>query len=236
MEEIKPITMPGVHQSFLKYFIKLQHSKKQNILDVGAGHGAFTKTLFDMGYNVLACDLFPENYKFDQVECKRADITREMPFPDNYFDSVIAIEVSEHITDHEQFFKEINRILKPNGRLFLSTPNILSLKSRIRFLFSGFFYSFGKLDLENNDGLQHVASLTLDQYNYIAFRNGFGTAKYEIDKKQNTSVLLLFILLPLIWFNIKIRNKYGFHNTNKLLIGRLLFLNFESRKTHNDIV
>ncbi len=234
MENIEPIAMPGTHQSFLKYFKKFGHAKNLKILDIGAGHGAFTKKLYDEGYDVSACDLFPEIFRFDKVVCQKADITKELPYPDNSFDLVIAIEVSEHIIDHEQFFKEINRILKPQGQLYLSTPNILSLKSRFRFLFRGFFYSFGKLDLANNDGLQHVASLTLDQYNYIALRNGFTIANYDIDKKQNTSTWLLLLIFPFIWINNTLRKISNFHNMKTLLLGRLLFLSFESRKTNDN--
>lgn len=230
MEAIKPIAMPGTHKSFLTYFENLHHSTSLKILDLGAGHGAFTKVLFDKGYDVSACDLFPEIFMFDQLACEKADITKALPYPDNSFDLVIAIEVSEHIIDHEVFFQEINRILKPKGQLYLSTPNILSLKSRMRFLYSGFFYSFNKLDVYNNDGLQHVASLTLDQYNYIALRNGFRKANYEIDKKQNTSTWLLLFLYPFIGLYIKYSKVSDFHNVKKLLLGRLLFLNFESRK------
>ena len=230
MEEIQPIAMPGTHQNFLKYFKNFQHDKSLKILDIGAGHGAFSKRLYDMGYDVSACDLFPEIFKFDMIECKKADITRELPFPDNSFDIAIAVEVSEHINDHERFFKEISRILKPKGQLYLSTPNILSLKSRIHYLFRGFFYSFGKLDMENRDGLQHVSSLTLDQYNYIALKNGLGTAEYDIDKNQKSSTWLFIFLYPYMWINSKLKKLPKFHNNHKLLLGRLLFLNFENRK------
>lgn len=234
MTEIKPIAMPGTHQSFLKYFNHFAHIKSLKILDVGAGHGAFTKKLYDMGFDISACDLFPEIFMFDKIECKKADITQKLPYPDNSFDLAIAIEVSEHIIDHELFFRELSRILKPEGQLFLSTPNILSLKSRIRFLFRGFNYSFGPLDMKNYDGLQHVTSLTLDQYNYIAVKNGFKKAKFEIDKKQNSSTWLFIFLFPFIWLNRKIKNASNFHNNTKLLLGRLLFLNFENNKTNAD--
>ena len=45
MKEIKPIAMPGTHQSFLKYFKKYSFDTNTKILDLGAGHGAFTKRL-----------------------------------------------------------------------------------------------------------------------------------------------------------------------------------------------
>ena len=94
---------------------------------------------------VYACDLFPELFEFSPVECTKVDITRPFPYPENFFDLIIAIEVSEHIIDHENFFSESGRILKPEGKLYITTPNILTLKSRVRFLFSGFFLAFNPL-------------------------------------------------------------------------------------------
>ena len=221
--------MPGVHAKFLKFFKRKSESAKQKVLDMGAGHGAFSIKLFDLGYEVHACDLFPELFEFDKVECKKVDITKSFPYPDNFFDIVIAIEVSEHILDHETFFSETSRILKPEGKLYLSTPNMLSLKSRMRFLFTGFFYSFDPLELKNYDGMQHVASLTLDQYNYLAVKHNFELAEVEIDRKQSTSQWLLFFLYPFMFLFQKIRKSDSKHNSRKLMLGRLLFLTFQDR-------
>ncbi len=191
MEEIKPITMLGTHQRFLTHLESEPISKKSKILDIGAGHGAFSKKLHEKGFDVSACDFFPEHFYFKEIECKKVDVTQKFPYDDNSFDAAIAIEVSEHINDHEVFFKEISRILKPEAKLYITTPNILSLKSRIRFLFSGFFYSFNPLEIKNYDGLQHVSSLTLNQYDYVAIKNGFLNATVSIDKKQSTSQWLM---------------------------------------------
>jgi SAM-dependent methyltransferase len=230
MAEIQPITMPGLHQKFLKFFEQKAEPTTLKVLDMGAGHGAFSKRLYDMGYDVSACDLFPEIFQFDKIECKKVDITNAFPYPDNTFDLVIAIEVSEHILDHETFFNESSRILKPNGRLYISTPNILSMKSRVRFLFSGFFYSFNPLQMDNYDGLQHVASLTLDQYNYVAIKNNFGAAEYDIERKQSTSKWLLFLLFPIIYIYPRLKKIEKIHNQQKLLLGRVLFLTFTNKK------
>ncbi|MEM6801190.1 MAG: class I SAM-dependent methyltransferase [Bacteroidota bacterium] len=226
-KEIKPIAIPQVHDRFYPFFKELtQYKTEVKVLDVGAGHGAFTKKLHEEGYDIAACDLFPEIFYYDEVECKKADLTQPLPYEDNSFDIIIAIEVMEHILDHEVFFRECSRILKKGGSLVISTPNILSLKSRWRFLFSGFFYSFKPLDLNNNDGLQHVASLTLDQYHYLAIRNGLKLGRIEVDKRQNTSRWLLF-LYPFIWLFNKRRNiDLNIHNQMKLLTGRILFAQF----------
>lgn len=228
MEEISPIAMPGTHQKFLAFFEEQSFDTNIKILDVGAGHGAFSKALFEMGYEVQACDLFPEIFKFDKIECKKADITSELPYPDDTFDLVIAIEVLEHILDHEVFFREVSRVLKSDGRFLISTPNILSMKSRIRFLFTGFYYSFKPLEMNNYDGLQHVVSRTLDQYNYIAIKSGLQQAELNIDRKQGTSRWLLIVIGPFMWLYTKLKGGPTLHNSSRLLLGRLLILSFRN--------
>lgn len=223
--KIVPISIPGIHQAFWPYFVENTKGKKIDVLDCGAGHGAFTKKLYDEGYNVSACDLFPEIFYFDKVECKKADVTASLPFADNSFDAIVAMEIMEHIQDHEVFFAECNRILKPGGAVYISTPNILSLKSRIRFMFTGFFYSFKPLEIENYDGLQHVASLTLDQYDYLGVKKGFKRAEYSYDKRQTTSVILL-ILYPILWLMERIKKTGNMHNTLDLLTGRIIFMKY----------
>ena len=134
--------MPGTHQKFLPYFQSHVKDTSLQILDIGAGYGAFSQRLYNLGFDVSACDLYPEIFRFDKIVCEKADIMLGLPYAENSFDVVVSIEVMEHINVHEVVFRDVNRILKPCGRVFISTPNILSLKSRFRFLFSGFFYSF----------------------------------------------------------------------------------------------
>lgn len=225
MKEIKPIAMPGTHQAFLKFFLRKEPAPVR-ILDVGAGYGAFTQKLHGLGYDVHACDLFPEIFEYEALPCNKVDVTLPFPYPDKAFDVVIAVEVSEHVPDHENFFGEVNRILRSGGRFYLSTPNILSLKSRVRFLSTGYFYSFRKLDYYRTDGLQHVASLTPDQYNFIATRAGFEVSLPEIDRRQSTSRWLWFLLYPMLRVQALFGRGGSFHNQKSLLLGRLLFLSF----------
>ncbi|MDF1575359.1 MAG: class I SAM-dependent methyltransferase [Bacteroidales bacterium] len=225
-EEIRPITMPGVHSRFLRFFKEQSEPGGLRILDVGAGEGALTQKLHDMGYRMQACDFSPESFKFNPVQCDEVDITLPFPYEDHSFDRVIAVEVTEHILDHENFFREVYRILKPGGKLYVSTPNILSMKSRLRFLFQGFPYGFKPLDMNLHDGMQHVASLSLDQYNYLALKNGFREAEYAIDRKQNTSRWLRIIFSPLMFLSRILKGYSPVHNRKELLLGRLLFMVF----------
>lgn len=227
MSAIVPIAIPGIHERFFKYLQEvLQLDKKSKTLEIGAGHGAFTKKMHDAGYNMAACDLFPEIFHFKTLECKQADITESLPYADQSFDQILAVEVLEHVHDHGNMFSECNRLLRSGGKFIASTPNILSLKSRWRFLFSGFYYSFQPLDHHRNDGLQHLASLTIDQYRNIGIKYGFDRMEMSFDKRQNSSRWLLF-LYPFIrlfcWWR---KIDYKVHNQLDHLTGRVLFLTF----------
>ena len=226
-KQIRPITMPGIHEKFYNYFKKYSSEfDRPKVLEIGAGHGAFTEVLYKEGYAVSACDLFPELFYLKEVECKKADLTAELPYSSDTFDIIVAVEVMEHIHDHQMIFKEVSRILKNNGIFLFSTPNILSLKSRIRFMYSGFFYAFKPLDHNNNDGLQHLSSLTVDQYVNLGMNRGFSNYDFSIDKQQTTSKIYLFIV-PFIWLYCKLKKiDYHVHNRYEYLTGRILFACF----------
>ncbi|PID91177.1 MAG: hypothetical protein CSA96_09690 [Bacteroidetes bacterium] len=222
--EIKPITMPGVHSRVYRYLQKyMAPSRQADILDVGAGHGAFSLRLHEDGYRVSACDFMPDHFHVEGIECRWADVTKALPYEDASFDVVMVIEVMEHVHDHQVLFEECYRVLRPGGMLFFSTPNIMSLKSRWRFLFCGYFYAFKPLDYARTDGLQHTASLTVDQYRHLAVSSGFERIELDIDKRQKSSRLLAF-LIPFIRLSSWRKGyPYQLHNRYDLLTGRLLF-------------
>ena len=79
--------------------------------------------------------------------------------------------------------------------MYISTPNVLSLKSRIRIYLLVSFIVLNLLEITNYDGLQHVASLTLDQYDYLAVKRGFKRATFSFDKTSNTLSPALLICI-----------------------------------------
>jgi SAM-dependent methyltransferase len=65
------------------------------------------------------------------------DLTRGLPYPDESFDLVVLTEVIEHLENHRAALSEVARVLRPNGHLILTTPNIMRLDSRLGFMLSG---------------------------------------------------------------------------------------------------
>lgn len=57
------------------------------------------------------------------------------PLPDEYFDAALLTEVLEHLREYPaRSLAEVRRILKPGGRLYLTTPNAAYVMNRLRLL------------------------------------------------------------------------------------------------------
>ncbi|MBP9865374.1 MAG: class I SAM-dependent methyltransferase [Candidatus Omnitrophica bacterium] len=73
------------------------------------------------------------------VKTQSVDLEKGLfPFPDDFFDTVIAAEIIEHVYDTDLFLKELKRVLRPGGTLVMSIPNMASLSNRIRMLFGAY--------------------------------------------------------------------------------------------------
>lgn len=103
-------------------------AKKLAAIDLGSGSGEFPKIIKPLVKKLIVAD-YSQKYveKLNQMGLKavQADFNRQLPFKNKQFALAIALEVIEHLFNHELFLSEINRILTPNGYLLISTPNIV---------------------------------------------------------------------------------------------------------------
>lgn len=204
----------------------LDFGSAPRVLDIGAGQGALSQRLKGAGARVSACDVVPEQFAVPGVEFRPVGSDGRLPFDAASFDAAVAVEVLEHIDGHERFFAEVARVLVPNGVVLFTTPNILSLKSRLRFLFTGFFYSFGPLEPFTRDPVsQHVAPFSLNRYEWMMSQFGLRLSGIETDKIQSSSVLLS-PLVPFIklatWLQFKGSELAARQNSSVTMFGRKL--------------
>ncbi|THB78494.1 MAG: class I SAM-dependent methyltransferase [Desulfobacteraceae bacterium] len=196
------------------------------ILDIGTGKGALSEKLKHAGLTVSACDLNPDPIDVEGVEYRQCDESGTLPFSDESFDMAVAVEVVEHIDGHDLFFSEVSRILKPGGIFLFTTPNILSMKSRIKFLMTGCYYSFGTLTPFTRDpASQHISPYNLNRYAWAVSMHGMTMTRVSTDKSQRTS-LLLSILFPFAWISGFLNPQKGElaynQNSATCLLGRTL--------------
>jgi SAM-dependent methyltransferase len=64
-----------------------------------------------------------------------ADVSRPLPFAAGSFDFVFAGEILEHIFDTRAFLCEVHRVLKPEGYVVITTPNLARFDDRLKLLF-----------------------------------------------------------------------------------------------------
>ncbi|MBS0031884.1 class I SAM-dependent methyltransferase [Chitinophaga sp. 22321] len=111
--------------------VPLQCLKDKQVLELGCGEGYGMEMLAPHTAHYLSVDKkkpagqLPANAAF-QV-CNLPVLTG---IADNSFDTVICFQVIEHIRNDSALLHEIRRVLKPGGRLFLTTPNRMMSLSR----------------------------------------------------------------------------------------------------------
>ena len=102
------------------------------LLDVGFGNGGFLKLASEMGWNAEGIDFDPKAVEVARarrlnVRCaSAADLSAHA----EQYDVITISHVIEHVHDPLNLLRDLYRLLKPGGRLWLDTPNLSSLGAR----------------------------------------------------------------------------------------------------------
>lgn len=113
------------------------------IVDVGCGTGNLWPSVnarFDryVGVDLVRYEGFPADAEFRKVDLD----TGRIDLPDGRADVVVAVETIEHLENPRAFMRELARLTKPGGWVIVTTPNQLSLLSKITLLVKNQFNSF----------------------------------------------------------------------------------------------
>jgi dTDP-4-dehydrorhamnose reductase len=103
---------------------------KRKVLDFGCGSGLFVGELAALGYESHGLDISSEAIKFGQLQgIKNLAVldSHKINYPDNTFDSILILDVLEHLEDESWAMKEIERVLKPGGNVIIMVPAYMFL-------------------------------------------------------------------------------------------------------------
>jgi ubiquinone biosynthesis O-methyltransferase len=105
--------------------------KGRDVLEVGCGAGDFSIHLARAGANVIGTDFSPKAVELAAAKAVaqnsaarfRVADAQQLPFADATFDLILSCECLEHVPDPGRALAEMFRVLRPGGRLVLTTEN-----------------------------------------------------------------------------------------------------------------
>jgi len=129
---------PSENVIFQRHLIAYKESAKLisgTVLEIGSGEGYGITELALKSEKYIAIDKFvpsiSQNLKNENnVEFIQMNVPPLNKIADNSVDFVVSFQVIEHIQNDEKFVEEIFRVLKKDGKMILTTPNILMSLSR----------------------------------------------------------------------------------------------------------
>ncbi|OIN98939.1 MAG: hypothetical protein AUJ49_12100 [Desulfovibrionaceae bacterium CG1_02_65_16] len=164
------------------------------IYEASGGEAYLSREMAERGHDVTV-----SNYRLlgtpgvREVQC---DLNLPLPFADGSFDVVLCREVIEHVESVPHTLREFRRVLAPGGRLVLTFPNRLQVRSRIYHLFSGFYRGMASpINLDVPFGEAHINLIGYPEMDYFLRKAGFTVTGVS----SSYFVLLDRFLEPLRW-------------------------------------
>jgi len=133
-----------IQEDFPKIVETFKEHKVKKVLDLGCGSGKYTIYLSEQGFEVYGIDISTEGLKKTKERLKEkgfkanlraGSIYRRLPYPDNFFDAIICIRTINHakIESIKRTIKEVKKILKPGGLIFVTTRRKREKEKRLPF-------------------------------------------------------------------------------------------------------
>ncbi|MCS6874620.1 MAG: methyltransferase domain-containing protein [Pyrinomonadaceae bacterium] len=196
--------------------------KGAKVIDLGAGEGAFAQKAILRGDLVVGVDR--ENWKikapFLSVNLDEVGFAESIVRDFGRFDVAIAIEIIEHLENPFAFIRECARLLKKDGLLFLTTPNVEAINSRVMFLIKGRLAYFDEYSTIRSAHITPVFSwkldMALEEASFEKISDKYVLHEFTLGK-HNIKGWLSGVLAAMLYPFVK-GNKRG---SNRVLIAKL---------------
>jgi len=159
------------HLQRYKYAIaKIGSGKK--VLDLGCGTGYGSFLIYQNHNEVVGIDISQKAINYAKKKYKGPTYlicsAENLPFNNEVFDAVIAFEIIEHVSDPQKVINEIKRVLKNDGQLFISSPNLKNFYTIFKYIL--FKKPYG--DKINSKNIYHIKEFAYDEFlNFIQNNN-----------------------------------------------------------------
>ncbi len=123
-----PVGSPPPELELRQRFLLNHVAAGEHVLDVGCGEGWFASELARAGVHVVGIDVAEEplrraRERDPDLDLRLMEADGPWPMEDASLDAVWAGETIEHVADTVAWLSELRRVLRPGGRLLLSTPD-----------------------------------------------------------------------------------------------------------------
>lgn len=171
-------------------FLIHEIGKGKKILDVACNDGYISEILKTNNNDVYGFDIVPNNIltaKKRGIKMKHFNIgSSKFPYADGQFDVVVLGDIIEHIFDTDFLLHECHRVLRPHGKLIVTTPNVASIMRRIMLLLGISPFLEYSLNLSTNGfpSVGHIRYYTADTlkkqlvYNHFLITKLVGNVVY----------------------------------------------------------
>ena len=202
--EISELSTSGIHQAVLRAIAAAPALPTSgDHFDVGSGTGELLRLVRAYyPFRSFGCDYTDKLVSIPGAEIHTVDLNREpLLYDDKRFALVTCVETIEHLENYRAVVREIYRVLQPGGVAIFSTPNILNLRSRLRYLSSGFHNLFGPLAPDESaihTTRGHINPVSWFYLSHALMTAGFRDLRVSVDKYQRRSILVFpFLIVPL---------------------------------------
>ena len=121
-------------RQYLAELARYQGTPAGRMLEVGCGEGDFLAEAEAAGYEVLGVEYSEAASATANERLKRGRVEqgelKSAKLPDAHFDVCVLNDVIEHVRDPIAFLREVQRVLRPGGALFIATPSLDSWSAR----------------------------------------------------------------------------------------------------------
>ena len=192
------LSTPAIHRAVLEALAKIGSQLQGDYLDIGSGAGSLLARVTErFSMRPFACDYTDRLMKLPNQRVDIVDLNSDsLPYSDNQFALVTCVETIEHLNNFRAVLNEVYRVLRPGGWMVITTPNILNLRSRLRYLAFGFHNLFGPLAVGEekiHNPYGHISPIGWFYLAHALLNAGFDRLALSVDRYQRRSMFALVL-------------------------------------------